>query len=116
MLWREYPDSFYTHPGNDKKVPTQSYRALIRYLTKYLSSPPIGLSRLDDFDGQKVSYHFNSHHGGRVESENILALDFIGRMVQHILPRNFHRVRYYGLQATSSFKKHFGLIAKSAGD
>ncbi|QGP61814.1 Putative transposase (plasmid) [Piscirickettsia salmonis] len=97
MLWRGYPDGFYTHPGNDKKVPTKNYRALIRYLTKYLSSPPIGLSRLDDFDGQKVSYRFNSHHTGQVEGETILALDFIGRMVQHILPKNFHRVRYYGL-------------------
>ncbi|WP_416431238.1 hypothetical protein [Piscirickettsia salmonis] len=40
----DYPNGFYTHPGNDKKVPTKNYRALIRYLTKYLSSPPIGLS------------------------------------------------------------------------
>ncbi|RNC77163.1 hypothetical protein DA717_11770, partial [Piscirickettsiaceae bacterium NZ-RLO2] len=95
---------------------TKNYRALIRYLTKYLSSPPIGLSRLDDFDGQKVSYRFNSHHTGQVEGETILALDFIGRMMQHILPKNFHRVRYYGLQATTRFKKHFELIAKSARD
>ncbi|WP_416431246.1 IS91 family transposase [Piscirickettsia salmonis] len=116
QLWNDYPNGFYTHPGNDKKVPTKNYRALIRYLTKYLSSPPIGLSRLDDFDGQKVSYRFNSHHTGQVEGETILALDFIGRMVQHILPKNFHRVRYYGLQATTRFKKHFELIAKSAGD
>jgi len=40
---------------------------------------------------------------------------FIGRMVQHILPRGFQRVRYYGLQAMTSFKKWFEVIAKAAG-
>ena len=30
---------------------------------------------------------------------------FIGRMVQHILPKWFQRVRYYGLEATKTFKK-----------
>jgi Putative transposase len=29
----------------------------------------------------------------------------IGRMVQHILPKGFQRIRYYGLQATCTLKK-----------
>ena len=37
-------------------------------------------------------------------------------MIQHIFPKGFQRVRYYGLQATASFKKWYGLIAKVAGD
>lgn len=32
--------------------------------------------------------------------EEIDALSFIGRMVQHILPKGFQRIRYYGLYAT----------------
>ena len=28
-------------------------------------------------------------------------MTFIGRMVQHILPKGFQRIRYYGLHATS---------------
>jgi len=38
-----------------------------------------------------------------VVTVNVLA--FIGRMVQHILPKGFQRIRYYGLQATKTFKK-----------
>nr|WP_127924182.1 MULTISPECIES: transposase [unclassified Pseudoalteromonas] len=41
---------------------------------------------------------------------------FIGRMVQHILPKGFQRVRYYGLQATASFKKWYEVIARIAVD
>lgn len=37
-------------------------------------------------------------------------------MVQHILPKGFQRVRYYGLQATATFKKWYEVIARVAGD
>ncbi|WP_394332141.1 transposase [Piscirickettsia litoralis] len=40
-----------------------------------------------------------------MEHETIDAVTFIGRMVQHIFPKGFQRVRYFGLQATASFKK-----------
>ena len=37
-------------------------------------------------------------------------------MVQHILPKNFQRLRYYGLQRTAVFKKYYILIADLLGD
>ena len=30
---------------------------------------------------------------------------FIGRMIQHVLPKGFKRIRYYGVQATKTFEK-----------
>jgi hypothetical protein len=33
-------------------------------------------------------------------------------MVQHIMPKGFQRVRYYGLQATKTFKKWADVISK----
>ena len=41
---------------------------------------------------------------------------FIGRMVQHILPKGFQRVRYYDLQATATFKQWYEVIALVSGD
>ena len=37
-------------------------------------------------------------------------------MVQPILPKGFQRVRYFGLQATATFKKWYEVIARVAGD
>lgn len=37
---------------------------------------------------------------GKREVDEVDALTFIGRMVQHILPKGFQRIRYYGLQST----------------
>ena len=115
-LWRDYPDGFYAHLGNNDKVPTKSYQGLIKYLTKYLSSPPIGVSRIVSHEGNQVKYYYQSHRTKSRVFETIDAQLFIGRMVQHILPKGFQRVRYYGLQATETFKKWYEIIASVAGD
>ncbi|WP_190320082.1 hypothetical protein [Candidatus Enterovibrio escicola] len=41
---------------------------------------------------------------------------FIGRLVQHIFPKEFQRGRYYALQMTANFKKWFEVIVRAAGD
>ena len=35
---------------------------------------------------------------------------FRSRMVQHILPKGFQRIRYYGLQSTKTFSKWCDII------
>ena len=115
-LWKDYPEGLYAYPGNSQQVPTRNYRGLIKYLTKYLASPPIGVSRIVKYDGELVKYYYQSHTTKSVVYETIDAQKFIGRMVQHILPKGFQRVRYYGLQATATFKKWYEVIARVAGD
>jgi Putative transposase len=68
-------------------------------------SPPISLRRIDRYDGQRVAYHYRSHKSERVERETVDVYTFIGRMIQHVFPKGFQRVRYYGVQATKTFEK-----------
>jgi hypothetical protein len=74
----------HAHPGNHhkEKVPTKSYQGLIWYLTKYLSSPPIGVARIVAYDDQEVKYYYQSHRAKSRVYETIDAQHFIGRMVQ----------------------------------
>jgi Putative transposase len=81
-----------------------------RSLAKYVVSPPISLRRILAYDGQQVRYWYNDHKTKRRQEETIPALVFIGRMVQHILPKGFHRIRYYGLHATCKAKKVRGVL------
>src|SRR5215831_20285890 len=81
------------------------YQSLARYLAKYVVRPPISLRRSDRYDGQRVPYHYRSHRSERVEWETVEVYTFIGRMVQHVFPKGFQRVRYYGVQATKTFAK-----------
>src|SRR5256714_9441183 len=57
------------------------------------------------YDGQRGRYWYNDHKTKPRQEEEVSALTFIGRMVQHILPKGFHRIRSYGLHATCKAKK-----------
>jgi len=90
--------------GQKGDVPAR-YQSLATYLAKYVVSPPISLRRIDRYDGHHVTYHYRSHKTERVERERVDVYTFIGRMVQHVFPKGFQRVRYYGVQATKTFAK-----------
>ena len=102
---RRYPKGFVAHlQGN--VLPRM--RQLTRYLVKYVVSPPVALSRIVAYDQAQgtVTYWYRDHlHQGHKMVESVSRETFIGRMVQHILPKGFQRIRYYGLQATCTLKK-----------
>ena len=101
-LYRKYPKGIVAHIKMEK-VPKKE--KLAQYLMKYVGSPPIALSRIIEYDGERVKYWYKDHMTGRREVEEVSAITFIGRMMQHILPKGFQRVRYYGLHATCKAKK-----------
>src|SRR5437870_12622917 len=68
-------------------------------------TPPISVRRIDRYDGERVTYHYRSHRTDRMEHETVPVDTFIGRMVQHTMPKGFKRIRYYGVQATKTFAK-----------
>lgn len=101
--YKRYPNGFVANvqKGN---VPNR-YKTLARYLAKYVMSPPIAVRRIDSYDGQTVTYHYKSHLTEKMEKETVDAYTFIGRMIQHVLPEGFKRIRYYGVCATKTFEK-----------
>src|SRR5215813_14980665 len=86
------------------QVPAQ-YHSLASYVAKYVVSPPIAVRRIDRYDGQWVTYHYRSHRTDRTERETVDVKTFIGRMIQHTMPKGFKRIRYYGVQATETFAR-----------
>ena len=89
------------HKGD---VPAR-YQRLAPYLAKYVVSPPISLRRIDRYDGHQVPYHYRSHKSEQVERETVEVYTFIGRMIQHVFPKGFQRIRSDGVQATKTFAK-----------
>jgi hypothetical protein len=102
---RRYPKGFVAHLQGNVLPRMQQ---LTRYLVKYVVSPPMALSRIVAYDRAQgtVTYWYRDHLSqGKKTIETVSREMFIGRMVQHILPTGFHRIRYYGLQATCTLKK-----------
>ena len=103
VCFRKYPNGLVTNVQQGQ-VPSQ-YQSVARYVAKYVVSPPISVRRIDRYEGKRVTYHDRSHRTGRMEHETVPVDTFIGRMVQHTLPKGFKRIRYYGAQATKTFAK-----------
>jgi hypothetical protein len=101
--FRQYPNGLVTNVQKGT-VPSR-YQSVARYVAKYVVSPPIAVRRIDRYDGERVTYHYRSHRTDRVEHETVDVDTFIGRMVQHTMPKGFKRIRYYGVQATKTFAK-----------
>jgi hypothetical protein len=101
--FRKYPHGLVTNVQKGT-VPSQ-YQSVARYVAKYVVSPPIAVRRIDRYDGERVTYHYRSHRTDRMEYETVTVDTFIGRMVQHTVPKGFKRIRYYGVQATKTFAK-----------
>ena len=95
--WKKYPKGFvaFVEKGSVPAAP----QGLAQYLAQYLVAPPISIHRIQSYDGQTVRYGYRDHRTERILRETLPADRFIGRMVQHILPKGFQRIRYYGLHA-----------------
>ncbi len=109
--YKRYPNGFVANVQKGD-VPSRSI-TLSRYLAKYVVCPPISVRRIDAYDGEEVTYHYSSHRTERVEQESVGVYTFIGRMIQHIFPKGFQRIRYYGVQATKTFEKVKGIMQKA---
>jgi hypothetical protein len=103
LCFKKYPDGLVSRVQKGK-VPSQ-YQSVARYVAKYVVSPPISLRRIDRYDSERVTYHYRSHRTERTSYETVDVMTFIGRMIQHTLPKGFKRIRYYGVQATKTFAK-----------
>jgi hypothetical protein len=103
VCFKKYPNGLVANVQKGK-VPSQ-YQSLASYVAKYVVSPPISVRRIDRYDGEQVTYHYRSHRTERTEHETVDVITFIGRMVQHVVPKGFKRIRYYGVQATKTFAK-----------
>lgn len=109
--YQRYPNGFVANvPKGD--VPAR-YQSLAMYLAKYVVSPPSSGRRIDRYDGQQVTSHYRSHKTDRVERERGDVYPFIGRMIQHVFPKGFKRMRYYGVQAPKTFAKIKCLIQEA---
>lgn len=109
-LYKKYPKGFVTNVS--KGEAPQNARGLAKYLAKYVAAPPISVRRIVEYTGETVTYWYNDHETNAKKVETVDVMTFMGRMVQHILPKGFKRVRYYGLQATKTFKKWKDIIEK----
>src|SRR2546423_777133 len=92
----KYPQGLVTNVQKGQ-VPSAS-QSVAGYVAKYVVSPPIAVRRIDRYDGERVTYHYRSHRTDRMEYETVAVATFIGRMMQHTMPKGFNRTSIWPLR------------------
>lgn len=94
-IYRNNKNGFYVYAKPNKCNP----KSVINYIGRYLGRPVIATSRIDHYDGENVTFHYNRHEDEKLVTEKIPVLEFIERLIQHIPEKHFKMIRYYGLYA-----------------
>ena len=73
---------------------------VLAYLAAYTHRVAISNHRIVAFDGQRVTFRYRDYKDGHAQKTMSLpATEFLGRVLLHVLPRRFTRIRYYGFLA-----------------
>jgi hypothetical protein len=77
----------------------------LEYMGRYLFRVAISNNRILKFENGKVTFFYTDNKEGKTKIIVLPALEFIRRFLQHVLPHNFIKVRYYGYLAAASRMK-----------
>ena len=95
QIYKDHPEGFYVRAKPNLCSPDIT----IKYISRYLGRPVIATSRMDAYDGDSVTFHYQRHEDHKTITECIPAIDFIKRLIVHIPDRHFKMVRCYGIYA-----------------
>lgn len=74
-------------------------RGVLDYLARYVFRTAITSSRIIALDDHSVTFRYKNRddQDGKWRSCTLSGHEFLRRFCQHVLPKGFHKVRYYGL-------------------
>ena len=87
------------------EVPISGTKQIVEYLGRYIKRVAITNSRILDINNTSVSFSYNIYakqEKGKPAPKGEKVMEgekFLQQFSQHILPKYFHRVRYYGIYA-----------------
>ena len=87
------------------KKPFAGPRQVLRYLSCYTHRVAISNHRLVSADQNGVAFKYKDYRiegPARYKTMTLATDEFIRRFLIHVLPKGFHRIRHYGLLASSN--------------
>ncbi|VTZ48722.1 transposase (fragment) [Methylocella tundrae] len=97
------------------KAPFTGPEAVLAYLSRYTHLVAISNQRLIAYDETGVTFRYKDYRRDGPERQRVMTLaphEFIRRFLLHVRPHGFHRIRHYGLLASSARKAN---IARARG-
>lgn len=79
--------------------PVGNGRTALKYLAPYVFRVAISNRRLVKLENDQVTFRYRTTDTGQLKQCTLSAEEFIHRFLQHVLPKGFVKVRYYGFFA-----------------
>lgn len=71
--------------------------AALKYLAPYVFRVALSNRRLHRLTGDEVTFAYRDSGSGDIRFRTVCAEEFIRRFLQHVLPKGFVKIRYYGI-------------------
>jgi len=91
--YSENGEGFYVHAPKQKG----NVKRQLGYIGRYMRRPAVAVSRIEAYDGERVTFRYRDKNDGEEKTETISVEEFIGRLIRHIPDENFKTIRYYGV-------------------
>ncbi len=88
LCYKNNRHGFYVYAKPNQCKPGE----VIKYIGRYLGRPAIATSRIDRYDGENVTFHYNRHEDDAYVEETIPVMDFIKRLIRHIPEKHFKMI------------------------
>jgi len=96
------------------KPPFSGPEDVVRYIGRYTHSTAISNNRIVSIEDDVVTFWFkNTRKKSRWETTTLPVMEFINRFLIHVLPKHFHRIRYYGFLANGKAGKQIASIRRA---
>jgi len=77
----------------------------ISYLSRYVSQTALSKKRILADNGKTVTIQYTESKTGKHKPLHLPSNEFVRRFLQHVLPKKFKRVRYYGWRSPAAHKQ-----------
>jgi hypothetical protein len=82
------------------KEPIQDPQHVLQYLARYTHRVAISNHRLVALQDGQVTFRYKDYQRGhRLRTQTLDAVEFLRRLMLHVPPRGFHRIRHFGFLA-----------------
>jgi hypothetical protein len=96
--------------------PFGSPEVVLKYLARYTHRVAISNNRLLDFEDGFVRFRYKDYaHGNRKRVMRLPASEFVRRLLLHVLPRGFVRIRHYGILSNRQRHEDLALCRRLLG-
>jgi hypothetical protein len=110
-LLRHIPPKVWRQDWVVDAQPVGSGQSALKYLSAYVSRTALSSQRIVRDEHGHITFTYRESQSRATKLATVSAPEFIRRFLQHVLPRGFQRVRYFGWWSPAAKQKWYRILA-----